>query len=176
MVNYTFNPNSDRPAQSRELTEISPPENDIFLLDLGAYIADGINYDYLSRYPSNEENNGSIAIREIVDYDIVNIDLSRLPLLKLYRLKDTFESMTSRDTQGVIAYCLSYPQQDMLPGLMQYMSRSINVMLDCYAEDHEQCRSNVVIEQRISEYRIMLNTQTLETYPFLRVNFKFHEF
>ena len=169
MNNYTFDPNSDRPSQSCELDNLESCHSDEFLLKLGRYIADGINHHYLKICPEE------IAIRDIVDYDAVNIDTSRFPLLKLYRQTDTFEQMERGQTKAIIAYCLTYPQQDRLPGLMKYMSKAINILLDDFHHNHDQCLTNVILEERTAEYRIMVNEVTRDIYPFLRFNFTFRE-
>lgn len=169
MPNYTFNPEGDRPAQSLELNYLDSPEHDQFLLKLGIYIAEGINHAYRKHYPNE------VAIREVIDYDAVNIDISRFPLLKLYRQTDNYEAMDVSQTKAVIAYCLTYPDQDRLPGLIKYMSKVINTMLDIYHYNHEECPSNVILEKRSAEYRIQVNEVTRAIYPFLRFNFSFRE-
>lgn len=169
MSNYIFNPQSDRPPQSVELDCLESPQSDRFLLKLGTYIADGINHNYRQHY-SDE-----IAIREIIDYDAVNIDISQFPLLKLYRQTDNYSQEDVGMTKGIIAYCLTYPEQDRLPGLMKYMSKAINLMLDAYYLAHEECQSNVILEERSAEYRIQVNEVTNAIYPFLRFNFSFKE-
>lgn len=169
MVNYQFDHlNSDRISQSLDLINLASPKQDNFLLNLGKYIADGINSDYIKRFPQE------IAIREIIDYDAINIDISRFPLLKLYRQTDEYllEDGT-RQTKAIIAYCLTYPEQNRLPGLMKYMSKAINIMLDNYYYNHEQCSTNVMLANRSAEYRIMVSEVTNSIYPFLRFNFSF---
>lgn len=170
MNNYQFDPQSDRPTQSKELTSLDSPKQDKFLLKLGKYLADGINPAYLIHCPEE------LAIRDIVDYDAVNIDTSRFPLLKLYRQTDEHQGSTrSRETKAIIAYCLTFPQQDRLPGLMKYMSRAINILLDSYSIKHEGCAENVIVENRTAEYRIMVSEVTNSIHPFLRFNFTFRE-
>jgi hypothetical protein len=166
--NYQFNPQLLPSPQSKELAKLDSPKQDQFLLKLGNYIADGINSAYLIHCPKE------IAIRDIIDYDAVNIDTSRFPLLKLYRQTDNhFEGVRSRQTKAIIAYCLTFPIQDRLPGLMQYMSQAINIMLDSFALLHENCPENVIVEDRSAEYRIMVSEITNSIYPFLRFNFTF---
>jgi hypothetical protein len=170
MNNYQFDPQLSSSPQSKELVRLDSPKQDKFLLKLGEYIAEGINPAYLEHCPEE------IAIRDIVDYDAVNIDVSRFPLLKLYRQTDNhFDSKRSRETKAIIAYCLTFPQQDRLPGLMQYMSKAINIMLDSFAYKHEHCPENVILEDRNAEYRIMVNEATNSIYPFLRFNFTFRQ-
>lgn len=169
MNNYQFDLNSTPPAQTQDLDCLESPKNDYFLLDLGIYLADGINHAYLKHCP------GEIAIRDIVDYDAVNIDTSRFPLLKLYRQTDEYEGMAVGETKAIIAYCLTYPIQDRLPGLMKFMSKAINIMLDSYHHNHQHCPSNVILEPRKAEYRISVAEATRAIYPFLRFNFSFWE-
>lgn len=169
MNNYQYN-NLTVPPQAKELARLNSPKQDEFLLKLGRYIAEGINPAYLQHYPDE------LAIRDIVDYDAVNIDVSRFPLLKLYRQTDQhFDATRSRETKAIIAYCLTFPQQDRLPGLMAYMSQAINIMLDCFAQKHEGCAENVIMSDRNAEYRIMVNENTNSIYPFLRFNFTFRQ-
>lgn len=169
MPNYIFNPEGDRPAHSKELDCLDSPKHDYFLLNLGRYIADGINFSYRQKFPDE------IAIREIIDYDAVNLDISRFPLLKLYRQNDNYQKMDVSKSKAIIAYCLTYPEQDRLPGLIKYMSKAINTMLDIYHYSHESCPSNVILEERTAEYRIQVNEVTKAFYPFLRFNFSFDE-
>lgn len=169
MPNYTFDPTGDRPTQSQELDCLDSPKHDEFLLKLGRYIADGINHNYRNYCPNE------VAIRDIIDYDAVNVDISRFPLLKLYRQTDNYEQMDVGTTKAIIAYCLTYPEQDRLPGLLKYMSKAINIMLDIYHYNHEECPSNVILEKRTAEYRIQVNEVTKAIYPFLRFNFSFRE-
>lgn len=169
MTNYTFDPEGDRPVQSLELKSLDSPKHDEFLLKLGIFIAEGINFSYRKHCPEE------VAIREIIDYDAVNIDISRFPLLKLYRQTDDYQQEDVGTTKAIIAYCLTYPEQDRLPGLMKYMSKAINIMLDDFYYQHEHCPTNVILEERAAEYRIQVNEVTNAIYPFLRFNFSFRE-
>lgn len=167
--NYTYTPTAIAPPQALDLSCLGSPKNDDFLLDLGRYIAVGVNWQYQIECPNE------LGIRDVIDYDAVNIDVSRFPLLKLYRQTDTYESMSSGVTKAVIAYCLTYPIQDRLPGLLRWMSQAINILLDNYHHQHQSCKQNVILEERNTEYKIMVAEPTRAIYPFLRCNFSFWE-
>lgn len=170
LSNYTF-VESDIIPQSQELNCIHiDAKHDKFLLGLGRYLADGLNASFIKSCPDE------IAVRDFVDYDKVNPDLSRFPLLKCYRQTDNYESGgTQRKTKGIIAYCISFPEQDRLPGLLSWVSYAINILLDSYSVEHENCPENVLLEDRSAEYRIMLNEHSIPVYAFLRFNFSFRE-
>lgn len=171
---YSFNPQSE-PSQGVgllcDLEKYSSPKQDKVLREIAKHLADGLNYAFINLCP------GEIAVRDVVDYDAVNIDLSRFPLLKVYRQTDSFsESTKGRNTDCVVAYCIAFPDQDKLPGLMQWVSIAINKLLERYVINHEHCQSNVINEARKAEYRIMVNEVATPVYAFLRINFKIIEY
>jgi len=166
MNSYEFDPNNC-PLYDINSLKITPLV-DNFCLDLGKYLADGLNC-YFSKYDID-----SLAVKDIIAYDAVNVDLSRFPILKVFRLKDRFSS-SGNQGQGVIYYCLSYPDLDLLPGLISWVSAVINELLKSFSSQHENCDRSIKEEIRDHEYRLMVNAAGEPVWAFLRINFTFME-
>lgn len=173
MIEYSFDPNLDY-AQGQSLmgllkTDLTPNEDEV-LRDIAVYVADGLNFGFTFKVP------GELAVRSIVDYDALNPDLSRFPLLKVYRQTDTFNGKEERTTKCIISYCIAFPDQDKLPGILQWVAIAIDKLLFNYAQTHEHCPMNVITEERIAEYRMLLNELGTPVYAFLKFNFKIIEY
>ena len=114
---------------------------------------------------------GSIACRDTICYDAINPDLSRFPLLKVYRLFDSFEyGRPKSQTQFVITYCLTFPNQDKLPGMLRWVAFEINEALT-YWKHNSQCPPIIQQGRLRAEYRIMVNEVSQPVYAFLRFSF-----
>jgi hypothetical protein len=146
------------------------PDEDQACKALASYVGNGLNY--LLR----QSDKSCIAVTDIEQYDAVNPDLSRFPLLKCYRTVDTYTSRTTGSTSAVIAYCLTFPEQDKLPGVLRWVSAAINMMLRQYAQRHQHCPVKLKLEDEYrAEYRIMVNEVSSPVYAFLRFNISFEE-
>lgn len=146
------------------------PDEDKTCKAIAAYIGNGLNH--LLR----KHDKSCIAVRDIEQYDAVNPDLSRFPLVKCYRTVESHPSRTKRDVNAVIAYCLTFPDQDQLPAVLQWVSAATNLMLRQYAQRHQGCSVELKLEDAYkAEYRIMVNEVSSPVYAFLRFNFQFTE-
>jgi hypothetical protein len=154
------------------LDEIDPYE-DRMCSKIAKYLADGLNCTF-RRYPDLQN---SIVVRSIYDYDAIGIDLSSFPVLKVFRREDRFISTTGKSiTQATAAYCLSFPDQRKLPGMMRWVARLIDILLLKYNAIHEGCFNNVIIQNdRRAQYRILLDNLKQPVYAYLSVNFEFEE-
>jgi hypothetical protein len=165
-VNYEFS-EIDCNLYSEYCLNISP-EIDGVTQEIGVYLASGLNC-YFQKFEPD-----LYAVKDVISYDAIDVDLSRFPLLKVYRINEVFEGRQST-TSAVIAYCLAFPETDKLPGLLRWVSRVINELLENYRHQHENCSLQIVAEARKHEYRIMVNELAQPVYAFLRVNFSFLE-
>lgn len=146
------------------------PDEDQACKAIASYIGNGLNH--LLRKFDKE----CIAVRDIEQYDAVNPDLSRFPLVKCYRTSETHTSRSSRTVSAVIAYCLTFPNQDKLPGVLGWVSAATNLMLRQYAVRHQYCPVELKLEEDYkAEFRIMVNEVSAPVYAFLRFNVNFVE-
>lgn len=142
----------------------------MFILDptcdrLAKFLKDWLNQHLKEIAPDQ------IACRDTICYDAVNLDLSRFPLVKVYRLADNFgDGHPKCETSFVIAYCLTFPSQDQLPGMMNWASWRIAEALS-YWKQNSSCPPHIQQGGIRSEYRIMANEVGQPVYAFLRVNF-----
>lgn len=113
----------------------------------------------------------SIACRSTICYDAINPDLSKFPLIKVYRLFDSFEyGRPKSQTSFVISYCLTFPDQNKLPGLLRWVAFEINEALTHWKQ-FSQCPPVIQQGGLRAEYRIMANELSQPVYAFLRFNF-----
>ncbi len=101
-------------------------------------------------------------------YDAYNVPTSDYPLLKVYRVMDTFGAETTKRTsRAVISYSLVLPDQEHLAPIMSWVSFQINKALlgstFRFCVFHEKAGNT-------AEYRIMLNEVGNPVYSFLRFN------
>ena len=163
---YQFDFNSDRPPQGLELQSIEiDVKRDPICYTLAKYLADGLNYDLYQR-------EGKKAVSNILDYDGLTVDTSQFPLLKVYRLSDSHKNDQSlRNSNMVVTYSLIAPQQQELPGILNWLSVSINYLLDYYHYNHQHCDWNVELGDRTAEYKIVYSEINNFAYPFFRIPF-----
>ncbi len=101
-------------------------------------------------------------------YDAYNVPTSDYPLIKVFRVTDTFKKgTTSRSSRAVISYSLVLPDQEHLAPIMSWVSFQINKALL-----NSEWRVCVFHEEAgdTAEYRIMLNEVGNPVYSFLRFN------
>ena len=167
---YQFDFENDRPAQGLELQNFDiDVERDRVCYTLAHYLADGLNYDLHKRVCKQ-------AVANILDYDGLTVDNSQFPLLKVYRLTDAHKSDRSlRNSNMVVTYSLIAPQQTELPGILNWLSITINHLLDYYHHTHEHCEWNVELGDRTAEYKILYNEINNFAYPFFRIPFNIIE-
>ena len=163
---YQFDFNNDRPDQGLELQAFAiDVKHDPICYPLAKYLADGLNYDLYQRECKQ-------AVSNILDYDGLTVDNSQFPLLKVYRLTDNHKGDTAlRNSNMVVTYSLIAPQQQELPGILNWLSVSINHLLDYYHFNHQHCEWNVELGDRTAEYKIMLNEINNFAFPFFRIPF-----
>lgn len=134
-------------------------------LKLAKYLQEWLNSELKKIDPN------LVACRDTVCYDAVNPDLSRFPLLKVYRLSDNFEyGHPKSQTSFVISYCLSFPDQELLPGILRWVSWQLNEALTQWKES-KNCSPIITQGSFRSEYRIMVNELSQPVYAFLRFSF-----
>ena len=127
-------------------------------------------------------SNGSIGadtiiIRTVSNYDQIGCSLADLPLLKVYKNRDIFKKGTLfRTSQGTITYTVSYPQLDVLPNLLDWISYQINLGLMTYEMAENDLLPPPNNEGYSSEYLLTLSEQTQQVFPFIRFNINFKNF
>ncbi len=152
---------------------------DEYCRKLACFLRDFINEKYREVQTANPELPEGLIVRNIRNYDAVNVPLTEFPLLKVYRLRDQFKraSQTTDFTDAAITYSVAYPDLDRLPDLLYWMGRQINLGLHSYArtEKHllpppQENRDYTV------EYLLTANEQLQVVFPFLRTQIQFKDF
>jgi hypothetical protein len=144
------------------------PEFDQSCSHLALYLKDGLNNALAAIAP------GITAVKDAVNYDCLP-DLSRFPLIKVYRVTKRYTGSVSGETSAIAAYCLDYPLLDALPGVTNWAADTIVSLLLSYNFNVDDCPPMIEESDITAEYRIMLNEITQAAYPFLKVNFRFRD-
>ena len=145
------------------------PDTDPACQALAIYLMQGLNTAIKVIHPNH------VAVRSVTCYDAVNPDLSRFPLIKVYRTTDTYKDFSST-TQAEIPYCMTFPDVDKLPGILRWVSREVNRLLRERSLGDGYCDPRINVEQELkAEYRLMVNEVSQPVYAFLRFNFSFSE-
>ena len=109
------------------------PYKDTLTTKVAKYITDALN-SYLERYNKlyPAEKKWDKAVVGYRDYDAFDVPLSDFPLIKVYRVADSFRKGSKKSATILrISYCLAYPQLEELSSLMQWAAKVINeVLLD----------------------------------------------
>lgn len=111
---------------------LNNPYKDKLTNKIAEYLSNGLN-DYLSRYNKINkilDNKWDIAVIGWKDYDAFDVGLEQFPLLKVFRISDSFTPRTTKSVTTIrITYCLAYPQLEQLASLMQWAGKTINELL-----------------------------------------------
>jgi hypothetical protein len=145
---------------------------------LAVFLRDYINTKYNEAREVNPELPEGTIIRNIRNYDAVNVPLSDFPLLKVYRLRDTFKraSFTTDPTDAAITFSVAYPDLDRLPDLLYWMGRQLNMALHSYAKrDLHLLPPPQDNRDYVVEYLLTANEQMQVVYPFLRIQIQFKD-
>jgi hypothetical protein len=119
----------------------------------------------------------TIIIRSVRNVDAINVPLSEFPLLKVYKNRDIFKKGTLfRTSQGTITYSVSYPQLEVLPNLLDWMSYQINLGLMTYEMAENGLLPPPNNEGYVAEYLLSANEQLNVVFPFIRFNINFKNF
>ncbi|RCJ29203.1 hypothetical protein [Nostoc punctiforme] len=148
--------------------ELALPTIDPSMQAIATYIKDGLN-DRIG-----ELKTGIVAVRHAICYNSLPADLSSFPLLKVYRNTDNF-TWGQNTTQMTIGYCLSFPDEERIPGILRWVAVNIDSLMREYGINHRGCCPSFDPESQIkAEYRVMsLNGEPV--YTFLLVNFEITE-
>lgn len=150
-----------------------------YCLKLASFLRDFINREYVKARTLNPELQEGLIVRNIRNYDAVNVPLSEFPLLKVYRLRDTFKraTETTDPTNAAITFSVAYPDLDKLPDLLYWVGKKINLALHSYSKSNlyllppPQDRNG----DYTVEYLLTANEQLQVVYPFLRVAIQFKD-
>lgn len=108
------------------------PYQDKLTNRIARYLTDGLN-DYLTRYNREAKVTGDkwdVAVVAYRDYDAFDVGLEQFPLLKVFRVAESFTPRTTKATTTLrITYCLAYPQLEQLASLMKWAALTINELL-----------------------------------------------
>jgi hypothetical protein len=131
---------------------------------------------YLKTYlnkavPEDLKTKGILAVRTTMTADYMNVPLTEYPVLKLYRLSSQYKrDLSLRTSMIALTYSLSYPHLKAVPGLLNFidyhmMNALINWQFDeeCMPYDYK-----LRMLPQNTEYRLLYNSFTQETTPFLR--------
>lgn len=119
----------------------------------------------------NESVSDAKVVKSIRLYDAINVPMDQFPLLKVYRLQDMFRPSSSHYiTPVIVNYNITFPQVELLPGLMAHVSKTLNEGILSYARTVKSdfpldMKSGVVVN-----YSIMQNDLLQQVYPALTVN------
>jgi hypothetical protein len=144
------------------------PEVDEAVDYIAKYLFEYINKDYFSyieAHPAIRQSLGDIAIRTYKTYDAYGITNQEFPLLKVYRVSDSWKpGKLLRNSSISISYSLVLPQQDKLMPLLNWMSYEINKHLLS-----PNCQVKIDPGVRV-QYRTMINEVGQAIYSFLRAD------
>lgn len=144
------------------------PEVDEAVDYIAKYLYEYVNKDYFSYIEANpaiRQSLGDIAIRTYKTYDAYGISNQEFPLLKVYRVSDSWKmGKLIRSSSISISYSLVLPQQDKLMPLLNWMSYQINKHLM-----NTSCQVKIDPGVRV-QYRTMINEVGQAIYSFLRAD------
>lgn len=122
--------------------------------------------------PSN-----TVVIRGVTNWDDPSTPLTDFPLLKVYKNTDNFRKGTTfRESNGAVVYCISYPQLNVLPNLLDWMAYQINLGLLTYERTEQDIFPPINNSGYVAQYLISVNEATQSIYPFLRFDINFKNF
>jgi hypothetical protein len=104
---------------------------------------------------------GFDIVNGIRDYDTFNVPLTEFPLLKVFRISDTFKPDNAKKNSTIkIEYCLSYPTQENLSSICNNINKYIHHIINSL-ESH--LNLSIMKTDRQSLYKIVSsgNTQTV---------------
>jgi hypothetical protein len=143
------------------------------------FLKDHLNEEFakLVAIPNSGIPTGTTAIKSTRNYDDPSAPMSEFPLLKVYKNRDIFQKGSLfRTSQGTITYAVSYPQLQVLPSLLDWVSYEINHGLLMYARTDHHLLPPPNNEQYVAEFLINANELTREAWPFLRFQINFKNF
>jgi hypothetical protein len=133
--------------------------------------------DYLKDYLNEairEIQPNTIAVRYAICYNNLPVDLSSFPLLKVYRTQDKF-SINKNKSDVVAGYCLSFPEEEKIPGILRWCAVNIDKALREWGINKPGCNPDIDPQQEISaEYRVM-SLQGEAVFALLQLNFSIEE-
>lgn len=151
---------------------------DEYCRKLACFLRDYINEKYRETQEANTNLPEGLIVRNIRNYDAVNVPLSEFPLLKVYRLRDRFKraSETTDPTDAAITYSVAYPDLDKLPDLLYWVGRQINLGLHSYQRRDKNLLPPAQENRDYTvEYLLTANEQLQVVFPFLRVQIQFKD-
>lgn len=99
--------------------------------DFAGYIASYINKEFDKDFP----NNNTKLIKTIRTFDSRNVPIDQLPLLNVFRIKDSYRYTTDHyDSLISITYYIPFIALDKMPGAMVYVSNLLNKAINSYEQ------------------------------------------
>lgn len=162
------------------MSNFSPPlvlGDKEFCYDLAQYLRDRLNERYQEERDKNTSLPDIIVVKNIRNFDDINIPLSEFPLLKVYRTSESYRPGTLYTTcRAAITYSVTYPDLKTLPDLMYWMSKQINFLIHEYNKSRKQLLPSKIQNQNYSaQYSLMANDLSQAVYPFLRFDIGFED-
>lgn len=148
-------------------------------LKIASFLKDHLNSEFAKVVAIQDSGipEGTVIVRSIRNFDDPTAPMSEFPLLKVYKNRDIYQKGTLfRTSQGTITYAVSYPQLQVLPSLLDWVSYKLNEGLLMYSFTDQHLLPPPNNEQYVAEHLISANELTREVFPFLRfsINFKNH--
>lgn len=92
-------------------------------------------------------------VNGIRDFDTYNIALTEFPVLKVFRVSDTFKAETAKKISTIkIEYCLSYPNQENLSSVCNNINKYIHAVINSL---ETQINLSIMRGDRQSIYKIV---------------------
>ena len=92
-------------------------------------------------------------VNGIRDFDTYNVPLTEFPLLKVFRISDSFKPDTAKKISTIkIEYCLSYPNQENLSSVCNNINRYIHHIINSL---ESQINLSIIKNDRQSVYKIV---------------------
>lgn len=92
-------------------------------------------------------------VNGIRDFDTYNVPLTEFPLLKVFRISDSFKPDTAKKISTIkIEYCLSYPNQENLSSVCNNINKYIHHIINSL---ESQINLSIIKNDRLSAYKIV---------------------
>lgn len=141
--------------------------NDELCLKIARFLSNYLNTAFNGCY--GEDYPDLKIVKGIEQYNKLQVQLDHFPLLKVYRISDTYKNANSyRTTEIEIAYCCAFAEVDILPGLLSFVAKHLVEGVAAFAMSNQRMfpTREDITPMRVN-YQIAVNEFTNQTYPFL---------
>jgi hypothetical protein len=147
------------------------------IIDATTALFTNITIDPISIAPNTPLLTKLVVCRDTRSYDAVNIDNSCYPLIKVFRTKEEIDFSSVVDVDLTIGYMMLLPDTDKLPGMMHWVARHLDTLLNFWSQVDTNCPFRILPDREPLniEYRIMVDNLQNPVYTYLRCTLKAQE-